>query len=595
MFTANDVKVSIIFLRAMIRNLNQKSKKMSNITRKLSNLPKFVKDKKPSVLAVRSQALSMFFSVAIFFLMIGCVNLPHKPSEKGVAERTYPKVIVVILDALKHGTLMNSLDLLPNFKEIIAGKNSDYPYVYFENVLGSIPSSSMPANTTLLTGVYPRRHGVPSTVWFDREKEQVITLTSFLQRRIINFLEQTGTDTIFDYARRSNKTTMAVATQVAKGVESPNWIKQSVHLWAQAFCLNLLQDGNPIPDGAHLDRGTTKGLMDGHLYSLTDGLRGTLRAKGDIPDVTVVHYVGLDIFTHYPRQFMAENNWTVDQIQRWYLGKVLDPEIGKIQSFLKENSLFGNVVFFFVSDHGQTKIEKYIVEKDFLEGFPESLNIAGRHCSMSKANVVVMPGASTKAIYVKNQLKRQWLFPPRLLEDVKPVVDASVSSNGMDKYVNTLIVAKYPGERDRICEKSDEFWYFDLKTYLNSDRDHDDFLAALRPFSSLDRHVGQHLKASKMYNLDFRRTNKPDIVLINKPGYYFTPDEGKYAHHGSIYPKDAFVSFVISGPKVGLFSSRPQKVVRQIDTVDLVPMIAYLASIKIDRPIDGKNRLVEIR
>ena len=521
------------------------------------------------------------------------MSLPHKPPEKEVHGPAYPKVIVIILDALKRGNLMGSLDSLPNFRELIIGEQLDYPYVYFENVLGSIPSSSMPANTTLLTGVYPCRHGVPSTVWFDREKEEVVTLTSFLQRRIINFLEQTDTDTIFDYARRSEKTTMAVATQVAKGVKGRNWIKQSVHLWGQAFCLNLFRDGNPIPDGAHLDRGTTKGLIDGHLYSLTDGLRGTLRANGDIPDLTVVHYVGLDIFTHYPRRFMVEKNWTVDQIQRWYLKEVLDSEIGKIRSFLEDNHLFENVIFFFVSDHGQTKIAKHIDEKRFVEEFPESLNIAGRHCSIRAANLVVMPGASTKAIYVKNQLKGEWLSPPRLLEDVKPAVDASIRSNGMDEYLSTLIIAKYPGDRDQPLENSDEFWYFDLGTYLESDRDQDDFLVALRPFSLLDQHVGQKLKASNMYNLDFSRNNKPDIILINKPGYYFTPDNGKYAHHGSIYSDDVFVSFVISGPNIRLFSSSPKKVVEQINTVDLVPMIAFLASIIIDRPIDGKNRLVE--
>lgn len=533
--------------------------------------------------------------IGYLFIVSGCVSLPHKAALREVHGPTHPKVFVIILDALKRRTLMKSLDCLPNFRRIIVGKDADYPYLYFENVLVSIPSSSMPSNTTLLTGVYPLRHGVPSTIWFDRQRRKVVTLTSFFQRRVIHFLEQTQTDTIFDYARRSGKTTMAVATQVAKGVESRNWIKQSVHLWGQAFWVNFFRDGNPIPDGAHLDRGTTEGLIDGYLYSFTDGLKGMLRAKGDIPDLTVVHYVGLDIFTHYPRRFMVKKHWTVDQIQRWYLKEVLDPEIGKIRSFLEKNRLFKNAIFFFVADHGQTKITKHIDEKRFLKGFPKEFKIMGRHCSMKRADLVVMPGAGTKAIYVRNRLQADWMSPPRLIEDVKPVVDASISIDNTEKHLNTLLVGRYPGERDATHQKSDGFWCFDLCNYVDSGRQQNDFVAALQPFSDLDRLVGKELKASYMYHLDFSRKNKPDIILINKPGYYFTPDEGKYAHHGSIYSNDAFVSFVVSGPAVHLFSTNSRTVTRQIDTVDLVPMAAYLAGIKIDRPIDGRNRFVEVK
>ncbi len=545
--------------------------------------------------SLRKIAVFTFLLIGYLFIVTGCVSLPHKAATTQLHEPMYPKVFVIILDALKRGTLMESLDDLPNFKRIIVGKHADYPYVYFENVLCSIPSSSMPSNATLLTGVYPLRHGVPSTVWFDRKKSKTVSLTSFFQRKIIDFFEQTQTDTIFDYARRSGRTTMAVATQVAKGVESHNWIKQSVHLWGQAFWLNLFRDGNPIPDGAHLDKGTTEGLMDGYWYSFTDGLKGMLRAKGDIPDLTVVHYVGLDIFTHYPRRFMVKEHWTVHQIQRWYLKEVLDSEMGKIRNFLEENRLFENTVFFFVADHGQTKITKHIDEKHFVERFPKKFNIMGRRCSMRKADIVVMPGASTKAIYIRNRLKADWMSPPSLFEDVKPVVDASIKIDDMGQHFKTLLVGRYPGERDAAHEESDGFWCFDLYAYLYSDRQQNDFVAALKPLAALDRLVGKELKASYMYNHDFSRKNKPDIILINRPGHYFTPDEGKYAHHGSIYPDDAFVSFVLSGPAVPLFSTNPRTVTQQIDTVDLVPMIAYLAGIEIERPVDGKCWLTEVR
>jgi arylsulfatase A-like enzyme len=388
---------------------------------------------------------------------------------------------------------------------------------------------------------------------------------------------------------------MAVATQVTKGVDDRNWIKQSIHLWSQAFFVNLFGYGKAIPDGAHLDRGTTKGLLSGYIYSLSDGLRGKLKAEGDIPDLVVIHYVGLDIFTHYPRRFMEKEGWTIDQIQRWYLREVLDPELGKLIAFLKKNSIFQNTIFFFVSDHGQTKISRHIDEKKFEKTLSENFKVMGPPYSAAEADIIIMPGASTKAIYVQGRPNAGWMRPPGLLEDIKPVVDFLIDLEVMEKCLNTLLVAQYPGERHEGREESDAFWFFDVNGYRQSERKDEDFLDALEPLSKLDDLVGKELDAAHMYRLDYGRENRPDILLINKPGYYFTPDEDKYAHHGSIYADDAYVSFVISGPAIHLFSTKPQAIIRQINMVDMVPMAAYLAGFKIDKPIDGKNQLSEAR
>jgi len=490
---------------------------------------------------------------------------------------------------------MESLESLPNFKMLIKGENESYPYIYFENVLTSIPSSSKPVNTTLLTGLYPRRHGVPSTMWFDRKEEKVVTLTTYSQRRIIEFLEKTGTDTIFEYAQRSGKTTMAVATQVTKGVDDKDWIKQSIHLWSQAFFVNLFGDRKAIPDGAHLDRGTTKGLLGGYMYSLSDGLKGKLKAKGDIPDLVVLHYVGLDIFTHYPRRFMEKDSWPIDKIQRWYLKEVLDPELGKLIAFLKENKIFRNTVFFFVADHGQTRIIRHINEKNFEKRLAKKFRLMRQPYSAKEADVIVMPGASTKAIYVRRRTSTGWMLPPRLLEDVKPFLDFIIDLKVIQRYLSTLLVAQYPGERDEGIEESDVFWFFDLNGYRQSERKDEDFRKALQPLSELDEWVGKDLNAARMYRLDYGREKVPDIILINKPGCYFTPDEGKYAHHGGIYADDAYVSFVISGPRVHFFSAKPQIITRQINIVDMVPMAAHLGGFKIDKSIDGKNQLSEVK
>jgi hypothetical protein len=541
---------------------------------------------------LRSIYLTLF--VCVLFLIFGCAYFPNLSPTKTRATSNNPKLFIIILDALTHRTLMQSQDYLPNINYLIHGDNNRNPYVYFENVLVSLPSESMPSNTTLLTGVYPDRHGIPSTSWFNRMDGRVISLTSFFQREVIDFLHRTNTDTIFDYARRSDKSTMAVATQVAKGVNREDWIKISIHLWATAFWINFLSEGNTIPDGAHIDRGITKGLLHGQKYLPNDGLNEKFKIYGNIPDLTVVHYIGLDIFTHYPRAFMLKEEWTVQEIQEWYLKEVIDPEIGKIISFLREKGVLENTLFFFVSDHGQTKIKEQISEKPIETLLSQTFEVNHSHYLTGKPEIIVMPGAGTKDIYVKNRKKTDWISPPSLIQDIKPAIDILIDIPKTDEYLSHVLIGQYPGERSEGVDERDAFWHFDLLKYRKTTRRNGDFLQALECLTNLDIKSSEELRTSCMYRRIYSRENKPDIVLINKPGFYFAPDKNKFTHHGSIHRDDVSVSFLIAGPAANRLFDKIYVIRDQIETIDMTPIAAHLAGIKIDKAIDGKDRLLEV-
>ena len=192
-------------------------------------------------------------------------------------------------------------------------------------------------------------------------------------------------------------------------------------------------------------------------------------------------------------------------------------------------------------------------------------------------------------------MNADWTSPPRLLEDVKPIVDVLIDVEDMKTSLNTLLVAQYPGGRNEDTKTSDTFSFFNLSLYRQSNRNDNAFINALEPLSGLDELVGKELKAAYMYRRDFHGNNTPDIILINKPGSYFAPDKDKYAHHGGIYQDDVYVSFVISGPGVHLFSDHPHRITHQIDTVDLLPIAAYLSDIKVDKRVDGKNWLLKVQ
>jgi hypothetical protein len=281
--------------------------------------------------------------------------------------------------------------------------------------------------------------------------------------------------------------------------------------------------------------------LNGYWYTPFDGLRGRVRARGEIPDIVLLYYAGLDIATHYPRRFKQEEDWEIDEIQRWYLREVLDPELGKVAAFLREHNLFENTVFLFISDHGQTKIRKRLSDEDFERRLSESLCVAGcaldqelkifgRGHSIEEADVVIMPGAGTKTIYVKNRLDNSWVIPPRLLADIKPVIDGFIDQKEIKECLNHLLIRSYLGDRFEGMEEIDAFWVFDITEYRRSDRHNTDFVGSLAPLSRLDEFLGASLNAAFMYRRNYSRENTPDIILINKPGYFFTRNDEIYGH-----------------------------------------------------------------
>ena len=74
----------------------------------------------------------------------------------------------------------------------------------------------------------------------------------------------------------------------------------------------------------------------------------------------VIHYYGFDIFSHYPHRFQSREKWSMKDIQRYYLKNIIDPQVGRIVAWLKKIQMYDNCTFFFIADHGMTRIEKHV-------------------------------------------------------------------------------------------------------------------------------------------------------------------------------------------------------------------------------------------
>lgn len=522
-------------------------------------------------------------------LIITALLFLFAPGTTANTGRGAPKVVIVEIHGMMRGVLDQDLENLPHFQEVLKGASNDQGYVYLPNVLTTVPAASQPAVTSMYTGIYPKRTGVVSTIWFDRYDHQIHTLISYSQQRINHILAANQVKSLFDYVNEAGKHSMTAMLMLTKGAE---WsLRSGAHFWGNASVLGFLRNGHWIPDSSYVDDRTMDALTTGHMFAYRDSLKGVYRRQGALPDVMVVQLLGMDLFSHFP--VWDPNEWTIPigKLQKYYTRTVLDPLVGRLTATFKDLGCYDDTLFVFVSEHGLTRITRRIPNNIVDRCLRGQFDLPGWSRNNAQAEAIIMPGAGTKDIYLKNRESRNWADPPRLLADVKPAVDLLLGDPEVQTAITTLVIRQYPGERSEGVAENGEWWVFDWKDYLVGTRDHRAFLSALRPLSQLtvDFELGAHL-VTGLTN-QYTRPTAPDIKLINKRGVYFEDDANKYAHHGSFYPDDCVVSFWVGGPGLRQIITGRHVLEQTASTLDLVPMVTYLLGMPHSSGLDGRNPL----
>jgi len=374
-----------------------------------------------------------------------------------------PKIVIIEFHGLNKDIIQNNLASLPHFKELIRGAGGKQNYIHLSNVFTTIPAASVPACTSMYTGLHPQNTGVVSTIWFDRRSTKVRTMISYGQQRINHILTQNNVKTLFEYVGAAGKTSLSAMLMIDKGTD-----------------------------------------------------------------------------------------WSI-------------------------------------------KIEKHIADTVVAACLKPGFNLPGLSISHHRSEAVVMPGACTKEIYLKNRHTENWLHPPGLLTDVKPAIDLLMDDDTIQDCVNAMVIRQYPGERNEGIVENDAWWGFDRQSYQNGPRSDSSFLKALLPLKA-----GLHQFELKDYiseglTRQYTRETTPDIKLINKKGYYFEVDFTKYGHHGSYYPEDTVLSFWIAGPGLKTIIPERHTIASATSTLDLIPMVAYLLGMQQPVGIDGRNPLAGLK
>jgi len=533
------------------------------------------------------------FIAPLPLLIIVCLVLITLSAGRTTAGEKSPKIIILEIHGLKQEILAESLEDLPNFQEMIKGPNDSQAYVYLPQVFTTIPAASQPAVTSMYTGLYPQRTGVVSTIWFDRTTYKIRTLISYTQNRMNNILKENGVKSLFDYVGESGKRSMTTMLMLTKGAD---WsVKSGTFFWGNASVLNAFRHDKWFPNSHYVDNKTLDGFLTGHISAYPKSLAGIFKYHHLVPDVMVVQLLGTDLFSHFPVGGLRERQASMEEIQKHYAKTVLDPLMGRLIQTLKELGIYQEIIFILASEHGSLRIKKHIPDDTLHRSLKGHFKLPRWGRGNSRADAVIMLGACTKEVYLKNRQSEKWMDPPRLLADVKPAVDLILANPKVKTSLNAMVIRQYPGERHEGLEERDLWWLFDWRDYQASTGDDMAFRQALRPLSEMADHfeLGDYLILG--LRRQYTRETAPDIKLINKKGYYFERDFDKYGHHGSYYPDDCIVSFWVAGP--GLAPVIPGQHVHhaQASTLDLVPMVAHLLGIPIPEGLDGSNPLANLQ
>ncbi len=500
-----------------------------------------------------------------------------------------PKVVILEFHGMKQGILHQNLEGLPHFQELIKGPNNDQAYIFMPRVLTTIPAASQPAVTSMYTGLYPQRTGVVSTIWFDRTTTKVRTLISYSQQRINRILAANGVKTLFDYVGEADKRSLTVMLMLTKGAD---WsVKSGAFFWGNASVLGFLRNKRWFPDSPYVDERTISGFLTGRLSDYRKSLAGIRKYHHLVPDVMAVQLLGIDLFSHFPPRNLEKRKASMDVIQKHYARSVLDPLVGSVIRDLKKAGCYKDTIFVLVSEHGFTRIKKHIPDNTLNRSLSRHFKLPGVETSNRLAEAVIMPGACTKEIYLKNRRSRRWMDPPRLFADVKPAVDLLLANPDVQACINPLVIRQYPGERDEAVAEHDQWWVFDWRAYQASPRDDSAFFRALRPLSALAQRFELGEYVVRGLRRQYTRETAPDIKLINRKGYYFERDFDKYGHHGSYYPDDCLVSFWVAGPGLARIIPGRHTLARTASTLDLVSMVTYLLGAPEPNGLDGRNPL----
>jgi arylsulfatase A-like enzyme len=292
-----------------------------------------------------------------------------------------------------------------------------------------------------------------------------------------------------------------------------------------------------------------------------------------------------------------------------------NPILPMLINKLKAKQVYNNTVFFIISDHGQTDIngdDAHSIVLDKIKEVVEDSKYGDIYDfylpdEEEEYDSVAVFNSGMLGIYLKQRTRegdptkwRDGSIPvwPRFEEDVFHVVkwinkhrtagDEDQFYKAGEDAVEEILVALRPG---RDAEP--------LYRIVKNNMDFPDCMGPVGPEGLFHCGIWHIQEAHPDYVDAVRRienyghpTRSADIIILPKykKGFHFSSEDNK-SEHGSLYPEDSHITFVIAGLPIGRGdpNGRNTQVSSLQSIVDIAPTITYLLGL--GGSFDGKSVL----
>lgn len=355
--------------------------------------------------------------------------------------RGAPRVVLFALDGVGHDILEQAVasGSMPRLAALLGAASDEegvYEHAYaVPDALSILPSTTMAAWGSIFTGEPPAITGVPGNEWFDRRTMRFFapapvstsghehTLEMLTDGLVGNAL---NVPTMFE---RADVRTYVSLASVYRGADlftmpEPDLVAELFGAVAAGF-----DDDEPIEREAYasIDRESVDHVLE------------TIESHG-LADLQVIYFPAVDLFTHGAEDALRQ--------QAGYLGEVIDSAMGKVLDAYAHAGALESTWFVIVSDHGHTPVlsdDRHALEA---EGDGEPTTVL-EHAGFRLRPLVLDPEEDEQDyqaavayqgafayLYLADRStcerpgqRCEWSRPPRMDEDVLPVVRALDAAN----------------------------------------------------------------------------------------------------------------------------------------------------------------------
>lgn len=252
-------------------------------------------------------------------------------------DRLTKHLIVVSFDGLS-STDLKIVSKLPNFKAFIEEASC------CKKVSSIYPSVTYPAHATIVTGQYPKHHGIINNTLLQPGRESP---DWYWHRKYIR------SQTFYDLAVEKGMTVAALLWPVTAGAQIQYNMPEifANRPWQNQILVSLV-NGSPVfqfdmnRKYGHLRKGIKQPNLDNFTQQ---ALLNTLRAKK--PDITLVHFTDLDTMRHYSGYDSKE---AMEALERH------DARLGDIINTLKDSGMYQDSTIILLGDHSSLEEDKII-------------------------------------------------------------------------------------------------------------------------------------------------------------------------------------------------------------------------------------------